>query len=317
LKFRKNPETSVIHYTLPETSKMASANKYVKKTDRVVLNVKKEFMDKLEENLTCFQCKKVTRNPTVSWCSAHHLMCNACYYLLKGRHARKVQCGTDCKLESKPALSPFVANMLEEITPKCKFAHRGCDVIEFQKEKLKVHEADCRYIGISCPFLHCDDKNVTWMGLDDHLEANHGDLKKIDKAKSKDFILLTDQGSVWIPQKLTFGNVSFGEKHFGGFHFFTEVHHDAASQARYFWIYTPDSPDMADHFSYLIKIIGENGMELTFKGKVYSLDETKEAVMTKKAVLVLSDVQVKRLQVDGQINFKISLYSDGRELNFF
>jgi hypothetical protein len=70
----------------------------------------------------------------------------------------------------------------------------------------------------------------------------------------------------------------------------------------------------AVHYSYLIKIVGENGQVLNFKGKVYSVDESNETVMDNKDVFILFDVQAERFQVDGQINFEITLYSDKEEI---
>jgi hypothetical protein len=292
-------------------------------------------MDSLEKNLTCIKCKRVPRNATVSWCSAHHLWCQSCcdiYYSVM--IAQNVQpplpwaCGKACKVQFKPELSPFVANVLKEFPTKCKFTQNGCEVFIMLKD-LEVHEVDCVYRNINCPFLDCNAKDVSFIGLGNHLEANHGNLKKIGKAMSKDFTPWPDMGQVypqtvkdttrgrnvrpakditvtqvWIPQELAFRNRSF----------FTEVCCDTASQSRHFWIYFHGTPEEAVHYSYRVKITGENGIELTFKGNVYSLDETKTAIKAKKDVYILFDVQAKRFQVDGQINFEITLYSDKEEI---
>jgi hypothetical protein len=109
---------------------------------------------------------------------------------------------------------------------------------------------------------------------------------------------------VWIPQELAFRNCSF----------FTEVHRDAVLKSQHFWIYFHGTPEEAVHYSYQIKIVGGNGPELMFKGNVYSLEETKEAIMANEDVVVVFDGNVKRLEVDGQINFEITLYSDKEEI---
>jgi hypothetical protein len=44
----------------------AAADLTEKQEDRIVLNVKKEFMANLVENLTCHQCHEVPRNATVT-----------------------------------------------------------------------------------------------------------------------------------------------------------------------------------------------------------------------------------------------------------
>jgi hypothetical protein len=151
---------------------MANSNPNAKREDKI-FSFKKEFMDNLEENLTCSKCNEVPRIATVSWCTAHHLMCKRCYdhhaLLTKkvekcncGRlcktctKAKHVQCGEGCNVESKPALSPFVANVLTVLPTKCKFTHNGCQVIKLLKE-LEVHEVDCVYRYIECPFLSCDE----------------------------------------------------------------------------------------------------------------------------------------------------------------
>jgi large subunit ribosomal protein LP2 len=294
---------------------------------------RKEFMDNVEENITCSKCKKVPRNATVSWCSAHHLMCQSCHeskrYLTKkycehyGHYgpiypggqscgtcppcvqAKIVQCGATCNVSNAPALSPFLANVLKMFPTKCKFTHNGCQVFIALKE-LEVHEVDCVYRNINCPFVDCKSQNVSFIGLGEHLEANHGNLKKISKARSKESIPMLDQQPpvVWIPQELAFRNRSF----------FTEVHRDAALKSRHFWIYFHGTPEEAVHYSYRIKIVGANGKELMFKGNVYSLDETKKAILAKEDVIIQYDNQVKRLEVDGQINFEITLYSDKEEI---
>jgi hypothetical protein len=301
-------------------------------------------MANLEENLICYKCKKVPRNAIVSWCRAQHLMCQSCYDITRlntlfecdendcyqthrrnhfyhgqlGRQKSQqcencgeimetetVKCCEDCQVDWEPVLSPFLAHVLKELPSKCKFTHNGCKVF-IMLEKLKVHEVDCVYRNINCPFLDCNDKDVSFIGLGEHLEANHGGLKMINKARSNDFVTLLDLIRVWMPQKLTFRNRSF----------FTEVHRRrrAASQSRYFWIYFHGTPDEAVHYSYRIKITGRNGKELTFKGKVYSLDETKETIMLSEDIFFLSNGQVKLLQVDSQIHFEITLYSDKEEI---
>jgi hypothetical protein len=172
-------------------------------------------------------------------------------------------------------------------------------------EELEVHEVECVYRNINCPYLDCKNKDVSFIGLGEHLKASHGDLKKIGKPRSKDFIPMPDQGQVWIPEELVFCNRSF----------FTEVHRDAEN-SRHFWIYFHGTPEEAVHYSYKIKIIGRNGKKLTFRGNVFSLDfgETKKTIMASEDVFILDEKFVKRLQVDGQINFEINLVSDKEEI---
>jgi hypothetical protein len=194
--------------------------------------------------------------------------------------------------------------VLKVFPTKCKFTDNGCQVVILLKD-LEVHEVDCVYRNINCPFRDCNAKDVSFIGLGDHLDAKHEDLKKIGKARSKDFILMQDQEpAVWIPQELAFRNRSF----------FTEVHRDAALKSRLFWMYFHGTPEEAVHYSYRIKIVGGNGKEITFKGDVYSLHETKKAIMVRKDVLNVFDCQVISLVVDEKINFEITLYSDKEEI---
>jgi hypothetical protein len=332
-----------------EPKKMATADEIMKKEDRV-LNVNKAFMDNLEEYLTCSKCKKVPRNAIVSCCSAHHLICKSCFDSLatiiydnnieadnmgvhcttKNKHyapapnsndgfvcgtcytcvaVKKlvVQCGANCKAEVKPALSSLVANLLEVFPIKCKFTHNGCQVIIKLKE-LEVHEVECVYRNINCPFLDCKNKDVSFIGLSKHLETNHENIRKIGNPRSKDFIPMPDQGQVWIPGELVFRNRSF----------FTVVHRDA-EKSRHFWIYFHGTPEEAVHYSYEIKIIGRNVKELILTGNVFSLEfgETKETIMANEDVfyvILQNEKLVKRLQVDGQVNFEITLVSDKEEI---
>jgi hypothetical protein len=292
---------------------------------------KKGFMDSLEANLTCWSCAKVPRKATVSMCTGNHLMCQNCYPL----HVKKfdacnprssgaysvckyycancshctgfVQCGKGaCKFYAVPAFSLLVQTLLNELPAKCKFTHNGCQVA-LKLHEIVIHEVDCVYRNINCPFLNCTDKTVTFIGLSEHLKAKHGDLKKIGKAKSKDIIPLPvpEQATrLWNPQELIFRSRLF----------FTEIHRVAASPSRYFWIYFHGTPKEAAHYSYKIKIIGGNGKELSFKGKVFSMNVTKETIFVHDDVFILCDVQARRLQVDGKINFEINLYSDMEEI---
>jgi hypothetical protein len=172
---------------------------------------------------------------------------------------------------------------------------------------LEVHEVDCVYRNINCPFLDCNAEDVSFIGLGDHLEANHGDLKKIGKSRSNDFIPWWDEdayvhGVVWIPQELGFRNRSF----------FTEVQRDDEIWNWKFWIYFLGTPEEAVHYSFRIKITGLNNKEFMFKGDVYSLDETKKALMDNKDMVHVYDSQVQ--VIDGKINFEITLYSDKEEI---
>jgi hypothetical protein len=176
-------------------------------------------------------------------------------------------------------------------------------------KELEGHEVACVYRNIICPFVICyRNKNISFIGLGHHLEANHEDLKKVGKSKSKGVISAKKPATnMWIPQQLTFRNRSF----------FTEVMGSIASKFRFFWIYFHGTPEEATHYSYRLKIIGEN--ELIFKGKVISLDMMKDymnaiVLEANPDVLILYDVQVGHLQVDGQINFEITLYSDKEEI---
>jgi hypothetical protein len=138
-----------------------------------------------------------------------------------------------------------------------------------------------------------------FIGLDEHLKANHEDLKNVSEARSKDFTLWPDQTPWCIPQKLVFRNRSF----------FT-VFNDATEENDYavFWIYFHGTPEEAVHYTYQIKIIGGNGTELSFKGKVHSLDLWCETVTANKDLFILYAGQAKRFQVDGKINFEITLF---------
>jgi hypothetical protein len=188
---------------------------------------------------------------------------------------------------------------LKELLTKCKFTHNGCLVLNILKE-LEVHEIDCVYRNITCPFHNCKAKNVSFIGLDKHIVARHKDLRKIGKSKSKDIIPLSiPKPAKWIPQELTFRNRSF----------FTEGVY--GSQYFGFWIYFHGTPEEAGHYSYGLKITGGNGNELTYKSKVTSLDQTD---MTAMDLFFLSEVQEKLLQVDGLIHFEITLYSDMEEI---
>jgi hypothetical protein len=108
-----------------------------------------------------------------------------------------VQCGADCQVETELAPSPFVANLLKMFPAKCKFTDNGCQVFIILSN-MEVHEVDCVYRNTNCPFLDCDDKNVSFIGLGEHLEAKHEDLRKIDQARSKDFIPVSPLGCPFI-----------------------------------------------------------------------------------------------------------------------
>jgi hypothetical protein len=77
---------------------------------------------------------------------------------------------------------------------------------------------------------------------------------------------------------------------------------------------TQTFPEEADHYSFRIKITGGNGKKLTFKGKVYSLDETKKGIMGSQEVFTLFDGQSRRFEVENKINFEITLYYNKEEI---
>jgi hypothetical protein len=294
-------------------------------TSNVPVILKKEVVDSLEENVTCSQCKKVPRNATISWCTEHHLMCQTCYDSLSGNGKKSVRCGPDCQVDSKPGLSPFVANVLKELPTQCKFTPNGCQVIIVLKN-LEVHEVTCVYRVIKCPFLlRCrQDETVTFIGLGEHLEAKHKDLRKIGKSKSKDFVLASEEDK-WFPQELTFCNRSFFTCVKGRFN--EDANKDLQFPFhKFFCMLFHGTPEEAAHYSYRLKIIGENGNKLTFESKVISLDddtyigkknpEVDEGLLFNHArkYFFLHAFQEKLLQVDGQINFEFSIYSDKEEI---
>jgi hypothetical protein len=72
------------------------------------------------------------------------------------------------------------------------------------------------------------------------------------------------------------------------------------------------NPEEAVYYNYRIKILGKNGNEIIFRGKVRSLDEPRKDVMT-NVLTIISDVQAKHLRENGKVKFAVSLSSDKEE----
>lgn len=71
---------------------------------------------------------------------------------------------------------------------------------------------------------------------------------------------------------------------------------------------------LAVHYSYRIKIFGIGGKELTFKGKVFSMNASQDAIEANDDVFKLSDDTAKRFQNGNVINFDIKLFTDKEEI---
>jgi hypothetical protein len=148
-----------------------------------VIQVKKDFLDSLGTDLSCSWCHLTPRVATVSLCiKSYHLTCPNCFQL-KSRICGITNCNSQLL---QIACSPLVEKLLKWLPVKCKLTQNGCTTIMMLKE-LEVHEIDCVFRNIFCPFIGCKDTSyVTFIGLNDHLTSHHGNLKKIGKPISMD-----------------------------------------------------------------------------------------------------------------------------------
>jgi hypothetical protein len=97
-------------------------------------------------------------------------------------------------------------------------------------------------------------------------------------------------------------------------YFYTEVQSFANFQCRFIWVYFHGTPEEAVHYSYRIKITGIGGKELTFKGKVFSMNASQDTIVANDDVFKLSDDTAKRFQNGNVINFDIKLFTDKEEI---
>ena len=165
------------------------------------------------------------------------------------------------------------------------FNHKnGCTQID-SIENLLEHQKECIYRDIQCPHEKCT-KTFGMTTLIDHMKNDHfnfGGFLKMDfgtKMKMSRYFAYFAQE--FPPKIITMQNLTFFEVWY------------KKENSMYFWIYFLGDPYEADRFQYHIHLKKGQGREITYYGKVKSINEEYESLLKDENTFVSSMEVIER-----------------------
>ena len=160
----------------------------------------------------------------------------------------------------------------------------GCNQID-SIENLLEHQIECYYRDIQCPHATCP-KTFGLTTLIDHMKNDHFNVQG---SVGMDFGTKTKMSQVFapfakeIPPKIiTMQNMTFFEVWY------------KKENSMYFWIYFLGDPYEADRFQYHIHLKKAHGREITYFGKVKSINEEYESLLKDEDTFVSSMEVIER-----------------------
>ena len=207
------------------------------------------------------------------------------------------------KLAGKPNLTVQNKSFENRLPAQCRFSDHGCTV-ELMKNDLDTHEKECLYRLVKCVDLACHEK-VPFIKLLDHMSNDHEreDFVNAEGSSYKSHFIVHDEDFareiMWISDHLMLD----------GRHFFRECCRNADG-LWFIWVYLLGSSKEAENYQYSIKINSEDKEEeLAYKGKVLSLDVSKEKLASLGVGLVFPDVTAKHFWAKGKIHYSVVVSS--------
>ena len=154
----------------------------------------------------------------------------------------------------------------------CVNTKNGCQETHFENA-LENHESECIYRMVPCPFEICEieecDGKVIFQNVIQHILDEHWDDDTPKnwhcKILSKEIFEIFGGDNEVFLSKFSLNNQTF---------LLAEFKRD---EILYFWLWMLGSPMEAKHFSYTLTFFGQSS-ELSFKGKVASIDESFETL---------------------------------------
>ena len=223
------------------------------------------FSQVFYEQLKCYICESHLNAREDRWyqCQAFHWICHDCK-TVKGRCSCGFSFGTNyCQL-IKAALS------VDTMRFKCENLSRGCKETS-DKEGMIVHQTECIYRLVKCPWIPCKSFNMVHK-LNDHME-NCFDIKPIKGFFGRKIELtaefdLFDNMDAWKPRKLEIDQYVFMEVR------------SAVKEAFCHWIYFVGSPNEARKFDFTIDYSNSN-RTFVRSDYVFSINESSESISSK------------------------------------
>lgn len=122
-------------------------------------------VEELITALQCFSCKDVPgpgaqRRDRYACVNESHALCTSC----------KLMCACGSPVGKKP--SPYIGHFLREGPWMCFNFKNGCRETKNHVEDLGVHQRNCIYREIFCPFIACR-KELVFIEKDEHFKNKH------------------------------------------------------------------------------------------------------------------------------------------------
>ena len=231
-----------------------------------------ETVTKIRNDLACQICGDPAKPGKKRWyrCLNLHQICQDCKM-----KSKKCSCGEPISKEYCKQTEQLLS--VKRLKLNCCNWRNGCQEV-VNESAMEEHASKCVYRLVPCLLLALNDKRckakVTFKDAIQHfLDHEEGfSLKKTD-LKVKNSIRSRDLDKPATPDRfLSIRPFSFSLNHHT-FLLFMKILENTV----YFWVYIVGSPEEAEHFSYTLKLFG-NEVTHTTEGKVAAIDESFDAL---------------------------------------
>jgi hypothetical protein len=192
--------------------------------------------------------------------------------------------------------------VLEQLPTSCKYADHGCEV-EMMRDVLVEHEKHCQNRLVNCVSLVCQQK-VPLSSLLSHFDSYHGtgDFVRVEGGELNSFLCVEDKyftkDTTWISDQL----------HFDSKYFYRECCRSKEGLWN-FWVYMLETKkDESENYVCEISINSAKSKdELLFRGRLFSVDLTRENIVESGRGLVFTDATARQFRQDDELPYRVSI----------
>jgi hypothetical protein len=248
----------------------------------------------LKNLLECPVCLMVPRKAPIFQCTRGHIVCGEC--------KPNIRTCPQCQIPMDNIRSLVSEKVLEQLPTSCKYVDHGCQV-EMMRDVLVEHEKNCQNRIVNCVALACQQK-VPLSSLLSHLDSDHqtGDLSRVEGGVYNRHFSVKDNNftkdSTWISDQL----------HFDSKYFYRECCRNRKGLWN-IWVYMLETKkDESKNYVYEISINSAKSKdELLFRGRLFSLDLTRENIVESGRGLVFTDATARLFRQDDKIPYRVSI----------
>jgi len=253
-----------------------------------------QLNEKMLKAMECPVCLMLPRQAPVYQCENGHCVCSSCKTNL-------AQCPTCRKALGCENRNRIFEELLMSMTHVCKFANHGCTFSE-NIAPLAIHEQDCQYRVVSCPYFGCK-LLVSMAKLLEHIKTDHKEKDFVKHSAPAGRCLAAVKASFnkytwWLPSHINLGSRNF----------FSQCWRTKKGQW-FICVRMIGSKNECENYTYTVRLYakGEEKKGLTYCGSCLPLDLTQGDVEELGNCLNFSDKIAKQYLVNEAIMVKVTI----------